>query len=426
MSPSSVRTLAPVLLALCTATARAQTPPAGPMPHALGPVVATSPVVFGAVSHVVPLSGGRTLVSDATKKVALLLDSSLKVIKVVLDSVGGQRNSYTAQSFLFPFRGDSTFFFEYTAKVLVVIEPDGTLGRIMAPPSTGLSTLNGVPGSSPSLGLLYRASMSRPPLAVPAAGEPDNVRRTQDSMVVLRMDYATRMSDTVAKLSTGGFTIETRRPTGFSTSYRTALYPFYDAAMATTDGSIVIFHAREYRLEFVAPDGKRTMGARLSYPWQRVSDDMRQHLIDSVNGVRKKAFDSLLAKRVADSIRTGQPPMTNMTTVTGDGERITRQIPATAPRPPELVSAEEVPDFLPPTGPSPMLADADNNVWLKPKPLVPDSVDVVWEIVNRQGTLVDRVRVPIDRSIVGFAPGGHVLLTARDGGVVTLQKVRVR
>src|SRR5205085_126574 len=98
-----------------------------------------------------------------------------------------------------------------------------------------------------------------------------------------------------------------------------------------------------------------------------------------------------------------------------------REVPASAPRPPELVSAEEVPDFLPPTGSSPMLVDADNNVWLKPKPLVPDSAGVVWEIVNRQGTLVDRVRVPINRTIVGFAPGGYVLLTARDGAVVTLQ-----
>ena len=50
----------------------------------------------------------------------------------------------------------------------------------------------------------------------------------------------------------------------------------------------------------------------------------------------------------------------------------------------------------------------------------------VWEVINRRGELIDRVRIPINKTLAGFAPGGFVFLLTRDGGVARIDKVRVR
>jgi hypothetical protein len=51
---------------------------------------------------------------------------------------------------------------------------------------------------------------------------------------------------------------------------------------------------------------------------------------------------------------------------------------------------------------------------------------VVYDIVNRQSQIVDRVTVPDGATPIGFAPGGVVYLVRHDGGRATLLKARVR
>jgi hypothetical protein len=414
---------APLVVALLSLSARAQTPP-GPAPRALGRVVAASPVPFASIRNVVSHSDGRILVHDVGRRTVLLLDTLLRPIRTVLDSTGGERNSLAPNSFIFPFLADSSLLFDPRASALIVIEPDGTLGRVMAPPVGGVRGAFGPPGTSSGLGIVFISLAPRKPYTAGPVGVMD-VRRIHDSLLVVRMDVSTRALDTVAKLGTA-VTLETRRGPSLVGSPQIELFPFYDAAMVMTDGSIAVFRAREYRVEFIAPDRTRSVGPRLAYPWRGVNDNDRTKLLEAINGLRRHAFDSALAKRAADSARTGVGPTVARAAARGRGGPV-QQVPAPPPIPPAYVSADEIPDFLPPTGPNPMLVDADNNVWLKPLSLdsAPDD-DVVWEIINRKGELIDRVRVPINRTIVGFARGGYVLLTARDAGVATLQKVRVR
>jgi hypothetical protein len=432
MSTARIRAIAPLCVALLAVRAGAQAPP-GPVPHALGRVVATSPVPFRSIRNVVPLSDGRVLIHDFGRRTVQLLDSLLKPIKTVLDSTGGERNSLAPNSFIFPFLADSSLLFDMRARVLVVIEPDGTLGRVMAPPTAGISRAYGPPGWS-ALGIVHHLPAPRATAPPPSATSTEmTVRRIYDSVLVVRSNLATRTLDTVTKFGTGNYSVETRRGASItSLAARTELFPFYDAAMVVTDGSIAIFRAREYRIEWMAPDGTRSLGPRLPYPWKRVNDADRTHLLEAVNGIRRLAFDSVVAKRAADSARTGAGPTIGRAFARGGrgtarGAQTVQQVPAPPPAPPEYITGDEIPDFLPPTGPSPMLVDADNNVWLHPISFdwTPDDAPV-WEIINRKGELVERVIVPDNLTIVGFVRGGYVLVTSRDAGVATLQKVRVR
>ncbi len=62
-----------------------------------------------------------------------------------------------------------------------------------------------------------------------------------------------------------------------------------------------------------------------------------------------------------------------------------------------------------------VLADGDNHVWICPAPTQPVPGFSVWEVINRQGALIDQVRVPVNRTIAGFGPG-VVYLVAEDAG----------
>jgi len=51
------------------------------------------------------------------------------------------------------------------------------------------------------------------------------------------------------------------------------------------------------------------------------------------------------------------------------------------------------------------MADADNHVWIRQGPLVPQAgADAIWEVINRNGQVADRVRVPIARLSPGLHP----------------------
>ena len=44
--------------------------------------------------------------------------------------------------------------------------------------------------------------------------------------------------------------------------------------------------------------------------------------------------------------------------------------------------------------------------------------------MNRKGELVERIKLPPNRTIVGFAPGGIVYLGFRENNQLTIEKTR--
>ena len=50
----------------------------------------------------------------------------------------------------------------------------------------------------------------------------------------------------------------------------------------------------------------------------------------------------------------------------------------------------------------------------------------VYDIVNKQGVIVDRVQIPAFRTIAGFGPGLVYMAVKDSAGVVHLEKARIR
>ncbi len=104
---------------------------------------------------------------------------------------------------------------------------------------------------------------------------------------------------------------------------------------------------------------------------------------------------------------------------------------AQIPNPPtvrevSVVSPKSLPDFRPPFGSNAVRADLDGNLWVRTLPAKPVPGGPVYDVVSRDGELVDRLQVPPGYSLVGFGRDRVVFLTMRDASGIHLARVRLK
>jgi hypothetical protein len=100
--------------------------------------------------------------------------------------------------------------------------------------------------------------------------------------------------------------------------------------------------------------------------------------------------------------------------------------PAPTIRETGVMAPNELPDYRPPFAQGAVRADADGNLWIRTIPVKPAPGGAVYDIVSREGALVDRLQLPPGYAIVGFGAGKVVYLSMRDAGGVRLARVRLR
>jgi hypothetical protein len=444
--------------AICACATLAAARPAHPQVavsvRPLGPVQATSPTIFKTITTVRPLSDGRVLVNDAISRQIVSLDASLAKATVVVDSAGGKANSYGAGSGgLLPHLADSTLFVDRTAQALVVIDPAGNLARVTPLPGrnsylylTAASNLYGFPGVSPSVGLVYES----PPSATgsiprrPPPGAPDTVVLRGDTSRVIAYNLTTHRSDTLAAITTGRGMLTRVTSTGTSTDrppIMASQFRVVDGWALMTDGSVAVVRGRDYRIEWINVDGTRTSSSRIAHEWQRNSDDDKTRIADSLNRTTRM-MDSMsvdrwlrdstaIANGKGDSVQASRvASLTSTLSMSGAPDPRFLSLLSTAviarPTPQTPVHPKDIPDYMPAIDAlsGSVRADGDNNVWIRVR-LPTRTPDPVYDIVNRQGVLVDRVAVPRAKTIVGFGPG-VVYLMARDAGNARLERVAVK
>src|SRR3954464_15396247 len=141
----------------------AQQPSERPTARPLGPAIATSDPL-GAISAVRQLPGGRVLVNDPARRRVVMLDSNMKLIKVVADTTPATQNAYGARGGgLLPWHGDSTLFLDPASLSMLVLDQDGEIRRVMAAPRPDdvfslVGGALGFPGFDAKGRLVYRAT----------------------------------------------------------------------------------------------------------------------------------------------------------------------------------------------------------------------------------------------------------------------------
>ena len=408
----------------------------------LGAVIARSTEPLGSVMSVRHLPGGRVLVNDAVSRRVVLLDSALATSTVVADTTSATGHAYGARlAGLIPYRGDSTLFVDPASMSMLVLDPAGKVGRVMSVPRSQdagalAGPLGGNAGFDAQGRLVYRSMPQFRMMGGPAGGPPQ-MAPMPDSAAIVRVDLATRTVDTVGFVKVPRPNMQASRGENGRMTFTTEInpLPIVDEWAVLADGSVAIVRGRDYHVDLVRGDGTRQAAPKIPFDWQRLSDEDKAAFIDSVKAARARLLASAPAGGgAAGGAGAGDPGVPLVVTTIigggggGGGGGAAAGGGAGRGGNVEFVSPSELPDYKPAFFAGAVRADADGHLWIRTIPTQRLEGGPVYDVVNSQGVLVDRVQVPAGRTVVGFGSGGVVYLVAREPGVATvhLERAHIR
>ena len=410
------------LISLLAATSvAAQSPATARVPVRTLTMLATSPDVFGAPLNVHGLPRGRVLVNDAKLHRLLVLDSMMRVERVVLDSVPGTSSSYGSRPEPVLAYGDSALFVDDASRAFQLITPEGAVARSVAAPNdvrvwTVAAHSQGVDARGRmfyrGLELVHRGDLPKGgsvQLVGYAGGGPIS---SADSLPLIRGDLQTRRVDTIAALRNALAKREASttdaKGARLRTSYVNPMAPGDEWALLS-DGTIAVVRGRDYHIDWIAPDGSVASTPKLPFDWKRLTDEDKTRIRDSAMIAFAKS-DSIADARLRETLR-GAPNAAAVSRSAG-GSDTPIEIPK---RNTIVVPIDSFPDYYPAVRPNAARGDRDGNLWILPSTSAQSVAgELVYDVVIRTGELAYRVRAPLGRSIAGFGPGGIVFLLNGD------------
>ena len=266
--------------------------PVGPAVRRIATAQALSTEDLGAVTSVLELADGRVLVNDGSRRRLLLMDTTLKTVQVVLDSLAEVANTYgTRPGTLIPYRADSVLFVDPVSYAVLVLDPTARIARVRSiwrVQDTYLFTNPGNYYGWPSVDakgrIVYRVpAMPAPPKVAPPAGVP-YFPPDPDSAFIAGIDLDTRKLDTlgVIRIPKNIYQVKQTAEGYFSIISTVNPLPSTDDWAVLPNGTIAFVRGRDYRIEYLHADGTLSSSAKLPYDWQRLGDEDKQKVIDSV------------------------------------------------------------------------------------------------------------------------------------------------
>jgi hypothetical protein len=310
----------------------AQAPPpqmlVGPQIQRIETAASLSTEPFGAITSVHELPDGRILVNDGTRRRLLLMDTSLTTVRVVLDSLSEIAHSYgTRAGTLLPWRGDSILFLDPAAFALVVLDPNAQMARVRSVWRaqdvnwlTSAAGMYGFPGLDAKGRIVYRVpAQPAPPAVRPPPGVP-YFPPQPDSAFIVAVDLDTRRADTLGVIRIPK--IEQRvRQMGDNMFVGESVInplPFTDQWAVLPDGRVAFVRGQDYRIEYLNADGSITSSQKLPYEWQRLADEDKQRLVDSVRTAQQRIVErDYVTAMIRWSNMYGKPYPANFTVPEG-------------------------------------------------------------------------------------------------------------
>jgi len=348
------------------------------------------------MSEVRELRDRRVVFTAMLGQTVTLCEADLRSCRAYVDSTSLTPGSLPSMRMsLLHFPGDSIAIVDASAMVLVMLDASGRPGHVVALPhprdASMLSlSLGGLPRVDPNGRLVYRARYE-PPRILPAPGERYTPPASPDSYPVVRVTFETRAVDTLAVVAAPG---SSKTTSGMSADGKLQIstkvnpLPVVDDWALLSDGTVAIVRGHDYHVDWVDPDGTRRSTPKMPFDWRRITDDEKMHIIDSVEVLRARM------QRMIDSVYASG--------YTGRGA-------ASAPaRKESMMAPSELPDYYPPIRLGSVLGDRDGNVWVLPGTSLSARGGLLYDVVNREGSIVERVQLPPGCSLVGFGSGGVV------------------
>ena len=433
--------LLPIVIA--TAANAQQQPPIRQLP----PIAAKSSVQWNNIIGVRALPGGRVLVNDIFGRKVVLLDSTLAAVTVVADTTPATSTAYSGRiASIIAFRGDSTLFVDPQSMSMMVVDPNGKMTRVMAlPRADDAGALSGAFSANAALDakgrLVYRAPfrfIRNGPPPTSANGLPMMPTPPESAMIV-RVDLTTRKLDTIGVIKIPKVNIQVSQDDKGNMRITSEVNPLpvVDDWAVLADGRVAFVRGQDYHVEFLDADGAKQTAPKIPFDWQRLTDEDKIAFIDSVKAARERLAAAQQQSAPSQAGATGRAPAGPP--AGGSGQQVFIQMgPAGGPAGSgsagvgggqpnvNFIAPSELPDYKPPFFANSVRADAEGNLWVRTIPTKLIAGGPVYDVINREGKLVDRVQVPANRTIAGFGPDGSVYLVSRDGSTMTFERARVR
>jgi hypothetical protein len=232
------------------------------------------------------------------------------------------------------------------------------------------------------------------------------VVRLVDSVPIIRVNIETRTPDTLAYIKATPPSRVTNAVDADGVRRVTIAlqpYDFGDDWGLLSDGTIAIVRSGNYHVDFIHPDGSRTSSPPMKWPWVRLDDDRKAAIADSLTRASARS-DSV----AMNNVRVNNPSI-----------RMTRQT--------IVPTAAEFPDYPPAIVPQAARPDKQGRLWVReyaPSSASPEKDRLIYDVIDRNGAMVDRVQLPEGRAISGFGSDGSLYLTARSGAGVVVERYR--
>lgn len=449
-----VRTVSTVVAigAMAVSVGAQQRMPQRPALRPLGQAVSTSAPI-GSIAAVRALSNGNVLVNDPVNRQVLLLDSTMKLIRVVADTTEATNKAYgTVDGGLVPYRGDSTLFVDPASYSMLVIDPAGNINRVIAAPrpSEVAALLGGARGGDAgfdSNGLLIYRNLASFNFRGQRGGTTAEPPQQPDTVPIVRFNLATRKEDTAA------FTrVATTKLVWTVTAAGRRITPVINPIQVVDDwallpdGTIAIVR-RNYHVDYITSDGTKTSGQSIPFPWERLNDSMKVAIIDSLKAARDAARlattqpgapgDSARQRptvggggfgggggfaggfRAGGAARGGRfPADATPGGPAGGAARVSIQSLL------RYADPKDLPDYKPAFASGAVHSDAAGQLWVR---IIDEDTTVAgpqYDVIDRTGKLIDCVVTPKGTTVAGFGPDGIVYLGVRDKAGVHLVRAR--
>ena len=387
----------------------------------LGAITATSSDSLGVLVALRALSTGEVLVNDVQRSRVLLFDRTLKTSKVVMDSAatggatGGMGGSVSSGQ-LIPFPGDSSLFVDVSSLSMLVLDPSGKVAHVMSLPRPRDAMFLaqpvgfGTPQVDPKGRLVYRGviiNLPKPP--EPGAPPSFTLPEQPDSAPIVRADFDTRKVDTlttIKALKPGKMSMAPDKEGNMAMKIVINPLDTGDEWAMITDGSLAIVRAHDYHIDWLDADGTKRSTPKMPFDWKRLTDEQKQFKIDSIR------------PQIETQLKSQASRLPTIPTPNGP-----RKILITFDFPP----LKDIPDYEPPVSPGSVKADLDNRLWIVPRTAATGAeAGLRYDVVDRNGEIVDRVQFPKGRILAGFGPGGVIYVLNISGKTAVLERATLK
>jgi hypothetical protein len=214
----------------------------------------------------------------------------------------------------------------------------------------------------------------------------------RDSAPLVRINAQTGVFDTVTRIrvTSSKMRLDTLKDGAMRWRATLEVLPTIDEWTTLADGTVAVVRGADYHIDWYRPDGTHNSTPAMQIDWRRMTDAEKKMRVEST----RAAYEANLQGMATESALTI-----------------------------DFADPSTLPDFMPPVFVGGVKSDPQGNVWVVPaSSSYAGWAGFMYDRVSRSGEILDRIRFPKDRVLVGFGDNGSIYMVAMEAEGMFLER----